>query len=273
MANRIIKDSILTSPNFNRLSVHAERHFYRILMLTDDYGCFEATPDVVRGKCYPLQFRQISAKDVERWQNELGEKGILLFWIDDGRVFGIFRSFDKHNAKYAVTSDGKPTRRARKTPIPPDSEAGFCQSLPSFAEIASFEKNCLILNPQSSIHNSQPSNEMSDDSDDIPYKEIIDDLNSLTGQKLKHTTKDYRGLIRARFREGYKLEDFKTVNRKKAKQWLGDKSMVGYLVPGTLYALKHFDSYLNQPEVENQNGVGGAKTTREDLAIYDQYTK
>ena len=83
MPNRIIKDAIWTSPNFNELSVQAERHFYRVLMLADDYGCFESTPAVVRGICYPLQ-ESIRRADIEKWQQELSDKGILQKLIDGG---------------------------------------------------------------------------------------------------------------------------------------------------------------------------------------------
>ncbi len=142
MPNRIIKESILTSPTINRLSAQAERHFYRLLLLSDDHGCLEATPLVVRGRCYGLQPR-ITAKVVKGWQKELEEVGILRFWPDDERIFGVFCSFDKHNSKYSLTDDGKPTRHRRKTPEPPkqlldnDLEnyepvfATLCQPLPN----------------------------------------------------------------------------------------------------------------------------------------------
>ena len=132
MPNRILKDSIYSSPNFNKLSAEGERHFYRCLLQTDDYGCFEATPAVILGRCYPLKLGEIQPADVEQWFIELGEAGILGFWEESGRLFARFESFDKHNAKYAVTADGKPTRHRRKTPCPLD----VCQSLPPFASVS-----------------------------------------------------------------------------------------------------------------------------------------
>lgn len=145
MANRILKDSIWTSPNFNQLSVLAERHFYRVLLLADDYGAFEATAAVVRGRCYPLQAHAVSERDVHAWQEELGQRGILEFWYAEGRLWARFVTFDKHNAKYAVTRDGKPTRHRRKTPEPPD----VCHSSPS---LAALERT--VSNPN---HNPVPS--------------------------------------------------------------------------------------------------------------------
>lgn len=149
MANRIIKDSIWSSQNFNDLSVYAERHFYRILMLADDYGCFESTPAVVRGICYPLQ-ESIRRTDVEKWQQELRDKNIIATWNDDGREYSVFVSFDKHNSKYAVTEDGKPTRNRRKTPEPPNDL--ICQSLPVQASSSQTGAKLLNTNPNTN-HN------------------------------------------------------------------------------------------------------------------------
>ena len=246
MANRIIKDSIWTSSNFNQLSVYAERHFYRILMLADDYGCFEATPAVVVGRCYPLQARQISAKKVQDWQNELGRCGLIGYWSEDGRDFGVFLNFDKHNAKYAVTDDGKPTRRHRKTPPPPEDEASLCQVLPEFANPEDF---CLIHNPQSIIQNPESRILSPAKAGEIPFNEIISDLNQKTGKNYKPDTPKTQEMIRTLWRRGFTLQDFQQVHTNKVNDWINDKEMARYLRPDTLYSNK-FEGYLNQVSVD-----------------------
>lgn len=83
---------------------------------------------------------------------------------------------------------------------------------------------------------------------EIPYQEILDDLNSLIGSNYKSTTQKTRDLIKARWNEeGFRLEDFKTVHRKKVEEWGVDDKMRPYLRPVTLYGTK-FESYFNQPE-------------------------
>jgi uncharacterized phage protein (TIGR02220 family) len=52
-------------------------------------------------------------------------------------------------------------------------------------------------------------------------------------------------LIRARLEEGRSVSDFKTIIDNKVKQWLGTENDK-YLRPETLFAAKHFDSYLNE---------------------------
>jgi len=100
------------------------------LLVVDDYGCFEATPAVIKGRCYALQ--RVTEAQVKKWHGELEAGGVLNFWEEDGRTFGVFVKFDKHNSKYCVTDEGKPTRHRRRTPEPPEEFlANFCQTLPN----------------------------------------------------------------------------------------------------------------------------------------------
>lgn len=88
-------------------------------------------------------------------------------------------------------------------------------------------------------------NILSDKSDRVyPYSDVISYLNSKAGTSFKDKSKDSRKHIKARFDEGYSLEDFKTVIDKKVSEWRGTK-MEGFLRPATLFGTK-FESYLNQ---------------------------
>ena len=82
-------------------------------------------------------------------------------------------------------------------------------------------------------------------------KEIIDYLNLKTGSSYKHTTEATVKIINARLKEGYTLEDFKTVIDKKTKQWLNDEKMSNFLRPLTLFGTK-FESYLNEKDVKTE---------------------
>lgn len=93
----------------------------------------------------------------------------------------------------------------------------------------------------------------------IPYKEIIEYLNNRTGSNYRHTTNKTRDLIKARFNEGFNIDDFKTVIDKKCIEWINDEEMSKYLRPETLFGTK-FEGYLNQ--VMQQK-----KITTKDLAI------
>ncbi|RGQ68385.1 replication protein [Mediterraneibacter gnavus] len=93
----------------------------------------------------------------------------------------------------------------------------------------------------------------------VPYKEIISYLNEKTGKKLRWDVKSNQKEIKARFNEGYTLDDFKTVIDKKYHEWgrkptkeelqRGIKDMRIYLRPKTLFG-SNFDVYLNQEQTE-----------------------
>lgn len=94
-------------------------------------------------------------------------------------------------------------------------------------------------------------NSTSAESSEIPYKEIVDYLNQRLGTHYRHTTKKTRRMIKARWNEGFRLQDFKDVIDKKAVEWIGNKEMEKYLRPVTLFSTK-FESYLNQISVKNK---------------------
>lgn len=89
---------------------------------------------------------------------------------------------------------------------------------------------------------------VSHDDVDKSHYEIIEYLNQKTGSKFKPTTKPYVQAIRSRLKEGYTVDDFKTVINKKCREWKGTK-LEKYLTPKTLFAPSHFDTYLNSNEM------------------------
>jgi len=85
------------------------------------------------------------------------------------------------------------------------------------------------------------------------YKEAVDYLNEKAGTKYKINSKNTTRHIQARIREGYTLEDFKTVIDKKCSEWL-NTDMEKYLCPETLFGSK-FEKYLNQKIIHKNIGI------------------
>ena len=77
----------------------------------------------------------------------------------------------------------------------------------------------------------------------VPFAEIILALNETAGTRYR-ITEQHKKYISARWEDGYRFDDFKTVIRKKSDEWLGTEQ-AKYLRPETLFGTK-FDSYLNQ---------------------------
>ena len=95
------------------------------------------------------------------------------------------------------------------------------------------------------------------------YKVIIDYLNAATGAKFRATSKATQAHINARFKEGYTVEDFKTVIDRKSAEWKGTR-FEQYLCPETLFGTK-FEKYLNAPQTAPQ--------TKENTKQENEYTQ
>lgn len=83
----------------------------------------------------------------------------------------------------------------------------------------------------------------------IPYSEIIDYLNEKCITRYRDTTAKTKSLIKARWNEGFRVDDFNRVVDIKTEQWLNNEDMQKFLRPETLFGTK-FEGYLNE--------VGGA---------------
>lgn len=110
MPSRIIRESCTTSPKLDRLSNGAERTWWRLVTIADDYGRFEADSRVLLAKCFPLKITSLSIETIEAWRDELATPGPdgdgslivlykvsnrLLGWIPGWKIHQRDRSKDK----------------------------------------------------------------------------------------------------------------------------------------------------------------------------------
>ena len=79
----------------------------------------------------------------------------------------------------------------------------------------------------------------------LPIAEIITYLNNQTNANYKPSSRKTRKLIKARWNEGFRYDDFKKVIDIKTEEWLNDPRMSMFLRPETLFGTK-FESYINQ---------------------------
>ena len=89
--------------------------------------------------------------------------------------------------------------------------------------------------------------------DPVPYLEIIQYLNLKTGKEYKNA-KGHQAHIKARWNDGYRIEDFKKVIDNKVHSWKDDPMAEGWLRPRTLFGPK-FDDYLNERIITNSPSV------------------
>lgn len=112
--------------------------------------------------------------------------------------------------------------------------------------------------------------ELDIDKEKIPYSDIIKYLNEATSKSFKVTQK-WKDLIKARWNEGQRLDDFKKVIDVKTNQWLNNQEMNKYLRPATLFGNK-FDDYLNEyrPQVNSSISDEIAESQRRLSEAYEQ---
>lgn len=117
-------------------------------------------------------------------------------------------------------------------------------------ELSTKSKYNVGLSPD---HASAKNKTESQKQEQIPYSEIIAYLNKKAGTHYRATSKATQRMIKARWHEGFKLEDFKKVIDIKTAEWLDNEDMCKYLRPETLFGTK-FEGYLNEkrPNYEEQ---------------------
>ncbi|KUR61206.1 phage replisome organizer N-terminal domain-containing protein [Bacillus sp. AM 13(2015)] len=82
---------------------------------------------------------------------------------------------------------------------------------------------------------------------EIPFKLITDLLNQMSEKNYRHTTPKTQQLIKARWKEGFRFDDFKKVILAKCFEWRDNPDMSKFLRPETLFGTK-FEGYLNNSD-------------------------
>jgi hypothetical protein len=120
MPSRVIRESALNSPTLAKLSHGAERLFWRLTIIADDAGRFDAHPTVVKARCFPLLVDTLKTADVVKFMSELAADCICLYTVE-GRDYGYFRNWVKYQRVYG---------NASKFPQPP-AECGNLPQVPA----------------------------------------------------------------------------------------------------------------------------------------------
>ena len=119
MGSRILKDSILTSPEIDALSWFEEVLFYRLIVSADDYGVYPADPVMLAHLLFPRK-ENISRKTIESALDRLEQLNLLTRYRVSGK--GVYLHLTAWEAHQRLRT----TRR--KYPAP--EEAGDPQEAP-----------------------------------------------------------------------------------------------------------------------------------------------
>lgn len=94
MPSRILKDSICTSDNLNKLDAFQETFFYRLLVNCDDYGRFDARPEILKARLYPL--KDIRMDQIAKALQALASAELVILYQVDGKPFVQMSTWERH---------------------------------------------------------------------------------------------------------------------------------------------------------------------------------
>lgn len=118
MPNRIIKESICTSDNIDKLSLFQEVMFYRLIVNCDDYGRMDARPSILKAKLFPLKnYRNDQIEDALR---TLSSMELVILYTVGGKPFLQMTTWDRHQTVRAKKS---------KYPSPQQADENSCDQM------------------------------------------------------------------------------------------------------------------------------------------------
>lgn len=95
MPNRILKESVCTSPNIERLSWFEEVCFYRLLVQCDDFGRLDARPSLLRARLFPLR-EDIDGAELETAMAALEAVGLIERYVVENVPYICVPTWEKH---------------------------------------------------------------------------------------------------------------------------------------------------------------------------------
>ena len=115
MPNRIIKESVNESRGLSNCSFFAQDLYKRLIVYADDYGRFNADPEIMLARLYPRELHEVNVDDLIDALVELDGVGKIGFYTSDTHddIFGAFPNWSEHQR----VRDSK-----KKNPDPSDTE-------------------------------------------------------------------------------------------------------------------------------------------------------
>lgn len=96
LPSRIIRESCTTSPTLDALSDGAERMFWRLTTIADDFGRFDADHRVLLARCFPLKTNTLSLKEIEKYITEMVSVSLITLYEVNNRIYGYFNTWGKY---------------------------------------------------------------------------------------------------------------------------------------------------------------------------------
>lgn len=240
---RMMSKKIIDTDNFLDMPQSTQCLYFHLLLRADDDGFIQSPKSIMRiTGCKDDDLKLLVAKGFV-----IGfETGVIV--IRHWRIHNYVQSdrYSKSELQEAKCVELK--NKVYEVVEPPINTDNACMDTKCIQNVYKMDTQIRIDKIREEENRIETLCHVSHDDVDKSHFEIIEYLNLKTGSKFKPTTKPYVQAIRSRLKEGYTVDDFKTVIDKKCREWKGTK-LEKYLTPKTLFAPSHFDTYLNSNEM------------------------
>jgi hypothetical protein len=80
---------VIISESLAAVSAEAERLYWRLVVMGDDWGWLDGDPEVLLPRALPRFIKRVTVADVERWLDELaaGSHPLAELWVLDGKTY------------------------------------------------------------------------------------------------------------------------------------------------------------------------------------------
>ena len=223
MPTRYLKPGIRDSDRINGVSnPDAEILYYRLLVTVDDFGRYDARPEMIKAACFPIRTRATADKCAQ-WVQELEIQQLLFTYGVGGKLYLQLTKWENkarsHMSKYPECIQ----MRADCPQMLPGTGTG--------TEVPSINLKVPIVG-KSKING-------------VETRRVLDFLNTTAGKRFR-PSKTNLDFIRCRLEDGISEDDLRKIVVRKSREWLPDPKMRGYLRPATLFNRTQCEQYLGE---------------------------
>ena len=121
MPSRVIRGEINSSASLSRVSIGAELTFDRLITAVDDYGRFDARPEMLKAGLFPVR-EDTPPVRVMQWVHELAKEGCVQLYEVGGRPYLAMTAWEKHRGKGRRGTESK-FPKPPETPSPASEDS------------------------------------------------------------------------------------------------------------------------------------------------------
>jgi hypothetical protein len=79
MPNRLLKEGIVDSSLIDSLTSEEEVFFYRLLVVSDDFGRMDARPAILKSRCFPL--KEFKLEKIDNWLRSFVRQRLVIMYM------------------------------------------------------------------------------------------------------------------------------------------------------------------------------------------------